>query len=146
MEKRTFKVGNTVIAQSETQGDEGKITEIRRSTGTRKDLLYRVGKNAYFANELKPAVYALMYQWNYAPAVRSDNKIMLFDSREKAAEEWRKTVEFIHADEFFQDWFFSEEAAATLYEEQDDKTLRFAASHADSNDFVSAYVTMIAIQ
>lgn len=48
-----FRIGHYVIAEDSAYSQRGKITETRMSTGTRKGMLYKVGINYFFADEMK---------------------------------------------------------------------------------------------
>lgn len=47
-----FKKGDAVIAQNFCYFDKGEIADVVMSTGSRKEPIYKVGINWYFADEL----------------------------------------------------------------------------------------------
>ena len=48
-----FRIGNYVIAEDSTYSQRGQITETRMSAGSRKEMIYKVGINWFFADEMK---------------------------------------------------------------------------------------------
>lgn len=51
---KELKLGMLVIGENSVYRDEGRIDEIRESTGTRKGKLYKVGYNYFFEDEIIP--------------------------------------------------------------------------------------------
>ena len=51
---KELKLGMLVIGENNIHRDEGRIDEIRESTGTRKGKLYKVGYNYFFEDEIIP--------------------------------------------------------------------------------------------
>lgn len=48
-----YQIGQCVLASNSFNCDEGKITEITQSTGTKKGALYKINNNYYFAEDIK---------------------------------------------------------------------------------------------
>lgn len=53
MEKRTFEIGDHVLAECKAFCDYGKIEGIKPSGGTYDGLIYKVGVNSYKEEDLK---------------------------------------------------------------------------------------------
>lgn len=52
--EKTFKVGDPCIGINSAYYQQGEIKESEISTGARKERIYRVGINWFFADELRP--------------------------------------------------------------------------------------------
>lgn len=52
MTDKDLHLGMVVCGHNKVMTDTGKITEIWMSKGSRKDLLYRIGINCYFADQI----------------------------------------------------------------------------------------------
>ena len=53
MEKTELKLGQYVIGKNNITYQEGTIDKIEQSTGSRKGLIYKVGINWFFADEIE---------------------------------------------------------------------------------------------
>ena len=56
-----FKVGQYVIGENSISYQTGQISAMEESTGTRKGMLYKVGINWFFADEIKIDLEGIMY-------------------------------------------------------------------------------------
>lgn len=53
MTDKELKLGMVVNGSNKVMNDTGKIKDIHQSSGSRKGLLYKVGINYYFADEIR---------------------------------------------------------------------------------------------
>lgn len=65
-----YQIGQCVLASNSISCDEGKITEITQSTGTRKDNLYKVKGNYYLAEGIKKVFEVEDTPSNYYNAIK----------------------------------------------------------------------------
>ena len=52
--ENVFRIGTLVTADNGLNYAEGRITSICKSTGTKKGMIYKVGNNYFFGDEIKP--------------------------------------------------------------------------------------------
>lgn len=60
METREFNIGDYVIANDRTICQIGKVENKQMSTGSRKEMIYKVGVNYFFADEMEYDYHAMV--------------------------------------------------------------------------------------
>ena len=61
MERTELKLGQYVIGKNNIYYQQGKIEAIEESTGSRKGLIYKVGINWFFADEIRIDLEGILY-------------------------------------------------------------------------------------
>lgn len=60
MATREFKVGDYVIGKNNANCEVGKVEDKQMSTGSRKEMIYKVGVNWFFADEMEYDYHAMI--------------------------------------------------------------------------------------
>ena len=61
MERTELKLGQYVIGENNISYQQGRIESIEESTGSRKGLIYKVGINWFFADEIEIDLEGILY-------------------------------------------------------------------------------------